>query len=314
MVTVSIVIPTYRRIADLVKCLEGIDSQTRQPKEVVVVCRDTDEISLATVGDWLSTAAPYRKKRAIVSEPGMLAAMKAGAAEATGDVIAFTDDDAIPRPAWIERMAAAYEDERVGGVGGRDIQQGQAQAAPGTVVGIVTWYGKLHGNHHIGAGGPRKVDVLKGVNMSFRRSLLRFPERLQGSGAQVHIEVHICLHVRKQGYFLIYDPNIEVDHFPAVRFDADQRGKIVPEAVRNAAYNLHVGILRQGGGPIRTPARILYATLVGDRRAPGLFRTGYGLVRGEREVLRAFWPAQAGTWQGLLQLFKTSKTRRLDRA
>ncbi|MFD2328438.1 glycosyltransferase family 2 protein [Cohnella sp. GCM10020058] len=314
MVTVSIVIPTYRRIADLVKCLEGIHNQTHNPSEVVVVCRDTDEISLATVDEWLLKTSLYCKKRAIVRDAGMLAAMKAGAAEATGDVIAFTDDDAVPRPKWIERMIAAYKDERVGGVGGRDIQRGQEQATPDTVVGIVTWYGKLHGNHHIGAGSPRKVDVLKGVNMSFRRHLLLFPDRLQGKGAQVHIEVHICLYVRKQGYYLIYDPNIEVDHFPAVRFDSDQRGKVVPEAVRNAAHNLHTGILRQGGGPIRTPARIVYAMLVGDRKAPGVLRTGYGLVRGEREVLKSFWPAQAGLWQGLLQLFRTSKASRLDKA
>ena len=56
------------------------------------------------------------------------------------------------------------------------------------VVGKLAWFGRLTGNHHLGVGGGREVDVLKGVNMSFRREAiadLRFDQRMRGSGAKV---------------------------------------------------------------------------------------------------------------------------------
>jgi hypothetical protein len=45
----------------------------------------------------------------------------------------------------------------------------------------------LIGNHHLGVGEPREVDVLKGVNMSYRRTAIadiHFDERMRGTGAQ----------------------------------------------------------------------------------------------------------------------------------
>lgn len=35
---------------------------------------------------------------------------------------------------------------------------------------LVQWFGRVIGNHHLGTGGVREVDILKGVNMSFRQT------------------------------------------------------------------------------------------------------------------------------------------------
>ncbi|WP_176444972.1 glycosyltransferase family 2 protein [Paenibacillus herberti] len=309
MVSISVVVPSYRRTKDLIQCLKGLDQQKIPPLEVIVVYRSSDEITENAVKKWMESPAPYVKKATVVSMPGMLAAMKAGSCAAEGEVIAFTDDDAVPRPEWIERLAVCYQNPLVGGAGGRDIQPGIKSSGPDTQVGILTWYGKLIGNHHIGSGAARNVDVLKGVNMSFRSDLLQLPEGLKGSGAQVHIEVHICLRIRKLGFKLIYDPRIEVDHYPAPRFDADQRNKIVPEAVVNAAHNLQYGILNQRGNFIRTPMRLLYASLVGDRSVPGLARFSFALLRKEKAIVRSFVPAQKGLWKGLVRYMKSGSPK-----
>ncbi|MDG0814426.1 hypothetical protein OMP40_37945 [Cohnella rhizosphaerae] len=181
--------------------------------------------------------------------------------------------------------------------GGRDVQPG-IPAKPGCSVGIVTWYGKLIGNHHVGDGPAREADVLKGVNLSFRKELAVFPDDLRGTGAQAHFEVHMCLRARRLGYKLIYDASAVVDHYPAPRFDEDQRGSAVPEAAANAAYNLQLGILRWGGS-FRAAARLVYAALIGDRTSPGIVRLAIAWIRGERSVASSFVPGQRGYWLGL---------------
>ena len=81
------------------------------------------------------------------------------------------------------------------------------------------------GNHHLGAGPPRDVDILKGVNTSFRHDLWRSSSAVRGLGAQPNLELEICLRARRRGWRLIYDADAVVDHFPAVRYDGGGRGE-----------------------------------------------------------------------------------------
>jgi cellulose synthase/poly-beta-1,6-N-acetylglucosamine synthase-like glycosyltransferase len=101
--------------------------------------------------------------------------MNAGLDAACGDIIAFTDDDAAPHTDWLERIEAHFlSDTNIGGVGGRDwVYHGtQLEEGEREVVGQVQWFGRVIGEHHLGVGEAREVDVLKGVNMSFRRSAI----------------------------------------------------------------------------------------------------------------------------------------------
>ena len=93
--------------------------------------------------------------------------MTAGLAYADADFVALTDDDAEPVEDWLERIAVVFEEQDdVAGVGGRDDQVGTI--AEQLDVGRVQWFGRVIGNHHLGAGPPRDVDVLKGVCCAFR--------------------------------------------------------------------------------------------------------------------------------------------------
>ncbi|KNH09021.1 Glycosyltransferase involved in cell wall biogeneis [Candidatus Burkholderia brachyanthoides] len=93
------------------------------------------------------------------------------------------------------------------------------------MVGKVQWFGRLIGNRHLGHGAPREADFLKGANMIFRTEAIeriRFDPRLRGSGAQLAEDVSFSILVKAaDGWKLVYDPAVLVNHYPGVR--AEQR-------------------------------------------------------------------------------------------
>ena len=239
---ISVVVPTYCRPKDLSRCLEALKQQTRPADEILVTVRDSDTETWTFLNAYDPQSLPL--KILSVSVPGVVAAMNAGWSKVEGDIIASTDDDAAPHPDWLARIEAHFlSDPQIGGVGGRDWQYQGTELKKNSerqVVGKVQWFGRVIGNHHRGVGKAREVDVLKGVNMSFRRQAirgLRFDERMRGTGAQVNFELAFTLALRRIGWKLIYDPTVAVDHYIAQRFDEDQRGQFNEIAHVNRVHN-----------------------------------------------------------------------------
>jgi cellulose synthase/poly-beta-1,6-N-acetylglucosamine synthase-like glycosyltransferase len=284
-----VVVPTYRRPAELRRCLAGLARQSLSPAETIVVRRSGDEATRLALEESPRSAV----LDVLVSEPGVLAAMGAGATAASSDIIAFIDDDAVPRPEWLQRLARHFDDPEIGGVGGRDLIAGEdTPTGAAREVGTITRWGKLIGNHHLAAGAPREVMVLKAVGVAFRRQALALPRGLKGEGAQVHFEVGMSLSAHRRGWRLVYDPSALVDHEVAPRFDRDARNRPRPIAVRDAAYNLVSCLLAEL--PDLFWRRALYGLIVGDRDIPGVGRAVVALLRAERAVLRRFAPSVAG--------------------
>jgi GT2 family glycosyltransferase len=272
---ITVVITSYRRVKDLERCLEGLKKQTRPADEIVVVARDTDTETWAFLRSYEPGSLPLHA--ATVIKPGAIAAANVGLNEASGDIIAYIDDDAIPHPDWLERIEPYYlEDDKVGGVGGRDFMYQNDQLVDGSrkVVGRVQWFGRVIGNHHLGIGKPREVDVLKGVNMSFRRTAIadrRFSKQMRGTSAQIHFEIEFCLALKKRGWKLIYDPKIAVDHYLGKRFDEDQRQSFNHAALVNIVHNETLALLEH------LPAfkRIIFLSwsiLIGTSSSPGILQ------------------------------------------
>jgi GT2 family glycosyltransferase len=107
-VTLSAVVPATDRPPTLDRCVAAIRAALDPPDEVVVV----------------------RHARA----PGPAAARNAGAAEASGDVLAFVDADVVPEPDAFRRIRAAFDadPELVGVFGSYD----DAPEAPNVVSGF----------------------------------------------------------------------------------------------------------------------------------------------------------------------------------
>ncbi len=301
---ISVLIPSWRRPDDLMRCLAALDAQSQPPQEVLVVIREGDELTRIALEQAGSDAFALRAVH--VSVPGAVAALRAGLSEASGEVIAVTDDDAAPRRDWLEGMEAHYRlDASVGAVGGPDRLRDRCEPTydPATVVGKVRWFGRVMGNHHLGAGAARPVHVLKGVNLSVRRAALEdrwLDDRLQGDGAQVHWELALCLALKRAGWKLVYDPAAAVDHHPAPRFGEDQRGHRSLRALEDEVHNETYALVRWLP-TWQKPLALAYGLLVGSRKAPGLlsFVRQLPRARDRRVLARRLLAAQRARLSGL---------------
>lgn len=294
---ISVIVPSYRRPQPLRRCLEGLRAQTRRPHEVIVVMHegDSESAAAATAGH-----GPWARSRLVrVPRRSAVAALEAGVEAAEGEIVSVTDDDAVPRAEWLERLTRHYEEPSVGAVGGRDsIHHGPAaMTGSAQVVGRVEWFGRVVGNHHLGEGRAREVDFLKGVNLSFRRELWEPIRGLRGAGAEVHWELHLCMRLRRKGWRVVYDPAAIVDHYGAPRMDERQRGELSLEYIADAAHNEMHALLSWLSGWRRAAAAV-YGLGVGSRVVPGPVAAADRLLRGERKRLAAELRA-AGVGRGL---------------
>ena len=111
---ISVVVPTYNRIHTLRQTATVLMRQDFADYVVIFV----DDGSTDGTPDAIATEFPdiqliRQAKR------GPAAARNAGIRAATGDIIAFTDDDCLPPPDWLARLAGGYARyQHVAGVGG----------------------------------------------------------------------------------------------------------------------------------------------------------------------------------------------------
>ncbi len=236
--------------------------------------RDTDTETWTFLESYNRDSLPLRI--VTVKVTGVVAAMNEGLDVATGEILVTTDDDAAPHPDWLQRIEAYFEsDSRIGGVGGRDWQYVGTQIkeiGERTKVGRLQWFGRVIGEHHLGVGPAREVDVLKGVNMAYRRTAIKgmhFDERMRGTGAQVHFELAFTLPIKRAGWKIIFDPLVAVDHYLAVRFDEDQRYIFNDIAWSNTVHNETL-VLLEHFAPIQRITFLLWAIFIGTREALGI--------------------------------------------
>lgn len=306
--TATVLIPSYRRPDRLAACLDGVMGGTLLPRQIVVVLRDIDHESQAALESWIQANQPQDRgvslTLAIADRPGQIVAMNFGLRASTGDIVCFIDDDCVPWRNWLERIAAYYEDPAVGGVGGRDVvhekhEHGDVLTGRVDCVGQIAWSGRIVGNHHLDyLGGAVEVHHLKGANMSFRRALLKpFDESMSGGSCCLN-DTDASLHVRSQGYRLIYDPVIAVDHYPAQRFGDSTRVKTDPNLVYSDSHNW-VYCMFKYMGPVQRWVFLAYALAVGTGTRYGLLKWLAAFPRSPRDATAQFLASTRGKLAGL---------------
>ena len=317
----STLIPTYRRVIDLARCLTALKQQTRPADEVLLVVRDVDNETWQFLDGFDVQCLPLHV--VTVTLPGQVAALNAGLDAAKGDIIAITDDDAAPHPNWLEQIEAHFlADDRLGGLGGRDWMYANgelidASMHPGAsdTVGCLQWFGRSIGNHHICTGNAREVDILKGANMSFRRTALtglRFDARLKGTGAQVCNDMGFSLAIKRAGWKLIYDPRVAVDHYVAQRFDEDQRNQFNAAAQLNLAHNETLVTLENLSFYQRI-AFLTWSVLVGTRSIFGFVQLTRFLANDHTLAIQKWSVSMQGRWQGWQTWWRSqTKNRKYD--
>jgi glucosyl-dolichyl phosphate glucuronosyltransferase len=115
-VNTSVVICVYTedRWEDIRQAVESVENQSRRPYELILVVDHNPDLHLK-----LKRAHPDAIVVENTHEQGLSGGKNTGVATATGDIVAFLDDDAVADPGWLEALEEGFQDPGVVGVGGR---------------------------------------------------------------------------------------------------------------------------------------------------------------------------------------------------
>lgn len=165
---VSVVVCTYAtdRYPDFCEAVESVLEQTYESVEVVLIIDGN-----VTVCEW--TTERFGEQDGMVihcneDNKGISTSRTRGAELATGDIVAFIDDDAIASENWVETLVEAYQEHDAIAVGGRMV---------GEWIGDRPWFlpdefDWLVGVTHRGFGeSGSEVRNTFESNLSFRRNV-----------------------------------------------------------------------------------------------------------------------------------------------
>lgn len=264
---ILVVVPSFGRPDRLATCLDGCLCLSRQPDGIAVVAR---------VGDvrTINLAEARGVQVILVTTPGHLPPIDAALQDLDCDLMAVIDDDAVPRPDWLEQVEAWFADPGVVAIGG-PVQN--HPPAPSTRLparpGKVTWYGGFSRNAVVDeVSEPYRPDFLSGGNVAYRTSALKrvgIDLALNG-GAAIHYEADLGLGLARWGR-LVFDPSMVVDHYPGLRAGAPPRTS-VRAYVLEGTHNLYY-IAAKHYGWLRRAVFLVVMEVWGQRFSPGILRS-----------------------------------------
>ncbi len=178
--------------------------------EVIVVNGPSTDDSDAVIARWGNEIRAARCPVANLS-----VSRNIGIAMASGELIAFIDDDAIPEPEWLEQLAASYENPEVGAVGGwvfdhtgYDFQY---------KYGLVDRFGSADlsptkASPHLSFPKSESFPHLLGANSSFRRQALLEIGGFDEEYEYFLDETDVCLRIVDAGWLIDQRSDAFVHH------------------------------------------------------------------------------------------------------
>ncbi|MDQ3817052.1 MAG: glycosyltransferase [Acidobacteriota bacterium] len=199
---VSVVVCSYNGARVVRDCLEGLSKLDYPNFEVIVV---NDGSKDATESIALEYSERYGFRVISTENRGLSSARNTGLEAATGEIVAYIDDDAYPDPHWLTYLAATFMSTDHAGVGGPNI----APAGDGRIADCVA----------NSPGGPIHVllsdseaEHIPGCNMAIRRECL---EAIGGFDPQFRVagdDVDVCWRLQQRGWTLGFNPAAMVWH------------------------------------------------------------------------------------------------------
>jgi hypothetical protein len=204
-VKLSVVICSLDRERLLRRALRGLRRVEGPPPETIVVlgpCRDRS----AQVAGEAGAKVLHREER------NLAAARNEGVRAASGDVVAFLDDDAAPTRRWLVEIAGAFADPVVAAAGGLALDR-RGRRLPSLLA--VSPFGFPRPER----GRRGETPYVTGWNMAFRRSALleiggfdeNLPFHLEDADAFVRIRVRGRLEFREEA-IVFHDPGNATPH------------------------------------------------------------------------------------------------------
>jgi glycosyltransferase involved in cell wall biosynthesis len=281
MLTATVVIcaHTEERWDDTLKAVASVQSQEPAPHQVILVVDHNPQLQTRLAEQLPDVCVVPNENR-----NGLSGARNTGVALATGDIVAFLDDDAIAHPGWLAALTRSYADPDVIGVGGRT-EPGWATQRPQWWPDEFDW---VVGGTYTGRK-PGVVRNLLGGNASYRRDLFAI------GGFASHIgrstsdrrplgceETEFCIRATKaqpRGVFVYDDQAVITHRVPLARQSFSYfRSRCMAEGLSKARVTESVGM----GAGLATERTYTAVTLPA------------GVLRGIRRGVR-------GDWAGLLR-------------
>ncbi|MEM1296952.1 MAG: glycosyltransferase, partial [Verrucomicrobiota bacterium] len=234
---ISVVVCTHRRHRLLRGCLEALQKLDYPELEVVIVNDGNDEEVERVVADF------PEMRHLSLNHSGLSAARNLGAAKATGEIIAFTDDDCEVDREWLFWLAKFFEDSEFAAAGGPNIapaptnwEQACIIAAPGGPCHVML--------------DDEEAEHVAGCNLAVRKSAWEaiggFDEKFRKAGD----DVDFCWRLRNAGFRIGFCPPAFVWHQRRFSFPAYVRQQIGYGDAEGLLISAHPDRCA-GFGPIR---------------------------------------------------------------
>ena len=230
---VSIVVCTRNRPEGLMRCIDALRALRYRDTEIVIVDNAPDDDRSAEVVDAVSRI-DGRVRYVREDRPGLSCARNRGLEEATGELVAFTDDDVRVDRLWLDGVMRGFaRDPRVACVTGLVASASLEHRAEQYFDGRVSWSSDCEHALYLReppAGGSRLHPYASGVfgtgaNIAFRMASLQaiggFDECLgAGSPTGGGEDLDIFVRVLRAGFALSYEPSALVWHDHRVSEDS----------------------------------------------------------------------------------------------
>lgn len=195
---ISVIVCTYNGSRTIRDCLDGLLRLEYSNVEVVVINDGSTDATADIVGTY-----PFRL--ICTENRGLSSARNTGLEAATGEIVAYLDDDAHPDPHWLTYLAASFINTTHAAVGGPNIPP----RGDGPIADCVA----------SSPGGPVHVllsdqvaEHIPGCNMAFRKGAL---QAIGGFDPQFRIagdDVDVCWRLQQQGLTVGFNPAAVVWH------------------------------------------------------------------------------------------------------
>jgi len=218
--SISVVVCTRNRPERLEKCLSSMRGLSPGPQEIIVVDNDPASGLTGPVVERFPEVSYVREPR-----PGLSAARNAGVLNCRGEIVAFTDDDVLVDPGWIQGIGDALRDRDMIAMTGLVLPAELATRAQyifqfgGPVFGweyrpVIFGGAFFASTRHRGA---RVWSLGAGANMAFRREAFErvglFDERLGAGAAGCSEDSEMWYRLLAEGHQCVYAPTAVVFHY-----------------------------------------------------------------------------------------------------
>ena len=232
---VTVAVCTRDRPEDMRRCLDAFMQLPDDGQEYLVI----DNCPSSDATEQIVKSYGERVRYVRENRPGLNIARNRALAEASHEIVAFNDDDAVPDPGWLRALRRNFADPEVLCVTGLTMPL-ELETAAQEMFEQYSPFGRgfcrqeFWGSPEMALAAGR---VGAGANMALRRSTLAkvgpFDEALDaGTRTQSGGDTEMFARILARGYHIVYDPAALSWH----------RHRRTWEALRQTAYGYGVGI------------------------------------------------------------------------